>query len=108
MLDEHDTREIRCPRLGHEVTFRYCRTQEEDTLCPRILDCWWETFDVHAFLENNLPPEQFRLQQKILEHHPPPKVASLVELIDRAKEARRAKEGKEARQAKQPRKGPAS
>ncbi len=97
MLDEHDARKCRCPRLGHEVPFRYCRTQAEDTLCPRILDCWWQTFDVHGFLESALPPEQFQRQQKVLQHHPPPKASSLVDLIDRAKRASEAKDAEETR-----------
>ena len=88
MLEEHDERVRRCPRLGHEVTFRYCRTQEGESICPRILDCWWETFDVRGFLERHLPPEQMR---PLLEGERPPKIASLVELIEQAR--RRAQEG---------------
>jgi len=65
LLDEHDERSRRCPRLGHEVSFHYCRTQEGDKLCPRILDCWWEMFDVRAFLEENLGPDDVqRLEQR--------------------------------------------
>jgi hypothetical protein len=69
--------------LGHEVSFAYCRTQEGDRLCGRILDCWWETFDVCGFLRDNLPAEQFG---KLADPAPrPPKVASLAELIAQAR-----------------------
>ncbi len=41
---------IRCRRLGHEVTFHYCRTQEGATVCPLIRDCWWQRLDIDACL----------------------------------------------------------
>jgi len=45
---------IRCRRLGHEVTFKYCHTQEGASICPSIRNCWWERVDIDAWLENNL------------------------------------------------------
>ena len=30
--------------LGHPVEFSYCRTTGSDSLCRKILDCWWEEF----------------------------------------------------------------
>jgi len=87
--DDHDERTIRCRRLGHAVTFLYCRTQEGRSLCPRILDCWWEVFDVRAFLEDNLPPEEF---QKLTAPPPASKVASLLDLIEQAESRKRTAE----------------
>ena len=70
--------------LGHEVPFHYCRTQEGSRLCSRILDCWWQTFDVCGFLQANLPAEEFG---KLVSAPPrPPKVSSLAELIAQARE----------------------
>lgn len=81
-LTEHDGRTIRCRRLGHMVAFRYCRTQEGRTVCPLILDCWWQLFDVRAFLEAHLPGgEMARLERPT----PRPKVVSLVQMIERAR-----------------------
>lgn len=59
MLSDHDERRLRCRRLGQEVTFRYCRTQEGATVCRSILDCWWEVFGVEAFLARQLPETEF-------------------------------------------------
>jgi len=81
-LSDNDGRVLRCRRLGHSVTFHYCRTQEADSLCPRILDCWWEVFDVHAFLEENLPAERLRA---LAEHAPRPKVLSILEIVERVR-----------------------
>ena len=44
----------RCPRLGGPVTFRYCLTGESSGPCFKVIDCWWETFDVVRFLQDHL------------------------------------------------------
>jgi hypothetical protein len=55
----HD-RERRCPRLGGSVKFGYCLDSGNDTLpCFKICDCWWEYFDVVAFLKNRLSDHDF-------------------------------------------------
>ena len=81
METEHDERRLRCRRLGHEVTFRYCRTQEGGSVCPLILDCWWEVFDVAGFLREHLEPEEF---EKLARRGFRPKVTSLLDLIQQA------------------------
>jgi hypothetical protein len=69
--------------LGHEVPFTYCRKQEGNRLCGRILDCWWQTFDVCSFLKDNLPEEEF---ETLAQPAPrPPKLASLADLIAQAR-----------------------
>jgi len=83
-LDEHDERSTRCRRLGHAVTFRYCRLQEGSTVCHRILDCWWEVFDVRGFLEEHLSSDEMA---RLLQPEAKPKVLSLIELIEQAKKA---------------------
>lgn len=78
---DHLTR--RCPRLGGMVDFGYCRTLGEDSLpCFKVLDCWWETFDVVAFFRKNLSETDF---QKIADARPKPKVASILEIIEEAR-----------------------
>ena len=85
MQNTEDHRLRRCPRLGHEVSFHYCRTQESSTCCPRLQDCWWEIFDVRAFLKEYLPAEELTsLQDKPA---PKEKVLSLLELIEQAKQS---------------------
>jgi len=50
--------------------------------CFKILDCWWEHFDVVQYLKDHLPEDQF---SRLMEARPKPKVASLVELIEQAR-----------------------
>ena len=80
-----DRLERRCPRLGGPVNFGYCRLQMADgQACPKILDCWWERFDVTALMRQALSEEAF--QRLAAPGRPPDKVASLVELIRQAQE----------------------
>jgi hypothetical protein len=77
--------ERRCPRLGGDVSFAYCRTcEEEQNPCFKVIDCWWERFDVVAHMQACLSPEAFAV---LATRRPPPsKVASLVDLIRQARE----------------------
>ena len=73
----------RGPRLGNPVPFHYCQIcGDEKQPCFKILDCWWEHFDVVRFLKDKLPEEQFN---RLMEARPKPKIASLVELIEQAR-----------------------
>jgi hypothetical protein len=72
--------------LGGAVPFSYCRFAEADRLpCFKIVDCWWETFDVVRYLKDHLAEDDFR---RLMHARPRPKIASLVELADRARERR--------------------
>lgn len=82
-MEENDDMQRRCPRLGGPVSFQYCRTCETDSKpCFKVMDCWWETFDIAAFVEANYPEEVCR---KLAQTRPNPKVNQLLELIEAAK-----------------------
>jgi hypothetical protein len=83
MDTSRDDLEIRCPRLGGPVSFRYCRTNGEEALpCWKIFDCWWEHFDVAGFLKKNMPEDDFI---RLVNAGPKPKVKSLIEIIEQAR-----------------------
>jgi len=52
-------KEAYCGRLGHFVPFQYCMHPAQDDPCFKILDCWWQTFEVVSFLRKNLSEEMF-------------------------------------------------
>lgn len=80
---QKDNLEIRCPRLGSIIPFRYCLISGPDSLpCFKILDCWWEIFDVDAYLKENLPAETYN---SLVTKPPKPKVATIVEIAEQAK-----------------------
>ena len=73
----------RCPRLGGPVGFSYCMRCELDQPCGKVFDCWWETFDIVQYLKDHLSEDQFN---RVMNARPKPKIASLVEIIEQAKE----------------------
>jgi len=73
----------RCPRLGNPVPFEYCEAGDDNQHpCFKILDCWWEYFDVAHYLKNRMPEDQFK---QLMTAKPKPKVTSLLELIEQAR-----------------------
>jgi len=87
MLTEHDQDVLpRCRRLGQEVAFGYCRQETRGKPCRLILDCWWERFDVRAFLQAHLSPEFMAEVERAGATAPPPKVLSLLDLVQQAKD----------------------
>jgi hypothetical protein len=87
MLNEHDQNFTpRCRRLGHEVTFGYCRQETGGKPCRLILDCWWEQFDVRSFLQAHLPEADMAQVELASASPPPSKMLSLVEMIEQAKD----------------------
>ncbi len=79
-IDEQDARIRRCPMLGHELQFSYCREPGgQETPCRKIFDCWFDRFDITAFMQANYPPETIAE----IRRPKPPKMASLLEIIQR-------------------------
>lgn len=68
--------------LGHEITFAYCRTPGSDIPCRKIFDCWWETFDITAFIKKYYDKETLQM----LTAPPQPKTSSLLDLIEQARQ----------------------
>lgn len=87
MLNEHDQDFLpRCRRLGHEVTFGYCRREAGGKPCRLVLDCWWEQFDVRSFLQAHLTEEDMAQVERAAASPPPSKMLSLIEMIQQAKD----------------------
>ena len=80
---------IRCPRLGHQITFSYCRSENAGLPCFKTLDCWFEHFLVEEYLRKNLKPEEW---EEIFNRQPKTKMVSLVELIEKAKKVKKENE----------------
>jgi hypothetical protein len=70
----------RCPMLGHDVPFSYCREPAQEIPCRKIYDCWWEQFDIKSFIAAHYSDEV----QKAIVQPPKPKMLSLLEIIEQA------------------------
>jgi hypothetical protein len=73
---------MRCPRLGHEITFSYCLRESGALPCSRIISCWSPMFDVENFLHKNMTTQEWESFNKA---QPKDKLTSLVEIIEAAK-----------------------
>ncbi len=80
--DHVDEYSIRCPRLGHAITFAYCRRENNGIPCFKTLDCWFQYFPVEDYLREKLTPEEW---EKAFKRKGATKVQSLLELIEEAK-----------------------
>ncbi len=74
--------QIRCPRLGHHVSFSYCRRENGGLPCFKALDCWFEQFPVEKYLREELSSEEWK---RVFENPSKPKMTSLLDLIEQAK-----------------------
>ena len=79
----HDHLEIRCPKLGGQVTFAYCRREAGTIPCQRAAICWQCRFPVGAFLKSILEEGEW---ERWSAQEPKEKVVTLLELIEAAKQ----------------------
>jgi hypothetical protein len=77
---------IRCPRLGHQICFSFCRSENRGLPCSRALDCWFEHFPVEEHLRGELRPEEW---QQVFGGFAKPKLVSLVEMIREAQQVKK-------------------
>ena len=77
-----------CPKLGHPIVFSYCMRARmnaagENRPCNKILDCWWETFDIQRFLQENTSAEVY---DELIRQEPQGRGAGLFDAIQQALE----------------------
>ena len=85
IIPPEDDYMTRCPRLGHQINFSYCRSENSGMSCFKILDCWYGHFPVEEYLRDELNSEEWC---KTFETPAKPKVQSLMEIIEQAKKNR--------------------
>jgi len=84
MIEQHDEKTIRCPRVGGDVNFRFCRFENNMLPCRWIPGCWQTYMDINTFLQDHYSKEE--LNQIFVP--PKPKIESLVNLIEKAKKVK--------------------
>ncbi|MGD0915123.1 MAG: hypothetical protein ABSB22_01585 [Thermodesulfobacteriota bacterium] len=85
MIEAHDALIIRCPQLGGEVPFHYCRTVNEDLPCRRILVCWEFRVEISKFLSEHYSFEQI---ERALAPPTKTRIETILELIEKAKKTK--------------------
>jgi hypothetical protein len=81
LIGKHDDKPIRCPRIGGEVNFKFCRLENNRLPCRWIVRCWQNRVDTGAFLGRHYSEDE--LSQIFAQ--PRPKMETIVELIEKAK-----------------------
>jgi hypothetical protein len=81
-MNAYDHLEIRCPRLGHELNFSYCRREAGDLPCHRTIQCWQAFFPVEAYLRENMSAAE---EERFFRQIPGNKMTTLIDLIEQAK-----------------------
>jgi hypothetical protein len=87
VIEEHDDKWLRCPRVGGEVNFKFCRSENNMLPCRWIVGCWQARIDINTFLKDHYSKEE--LAQVFTP--PKPKIESLMGLVDKAKKAKSSK-----------------
>ncbi|MEJ2306603.1 MAG: hypothetical protein P8Y30_03495 [candidate division WOR-3 bacterium] len=80
-MDRYDKERIYCRKLGHWITFEYCRQENNSLPCHKIMDCWFEKLPIEEFLKENYTDEDISYIFKPSKQ----KITSLIELIEQAK-----------------------
>jgi len=70
---------LRCPRLGGEITFRYCRREQGDLPCRMILRCWEGLIPVEGHLREFLTAEEWK---RCFNTSPKDKMTTILEIAD--------------------------
>ncbi|NWF93674.1 MAG: hypothetical protein HXY46_12200 [Syntrophaceae bacterium] len=85
MIEEHDALTIRCPQLGGEVPFRYCRTVNEGLPCRQVIICWEFRFAIRAFLNEHYSVDQI---ERALASPAKTRIQTIVELVEKARKSK--------------------
>lgn len=73
---------LRCPKLGSEVTFGYCRAVRDGLPCERALGCFEGLLPVEPYFRRVLRDETF---DRCFEAPPPDRYGALLETVEQAK-----------------------
>ncbi len=82
MIEEYDKLTIRCPQLGGEVPFHYCRTVNEGLPCRRIIVCWEFRLEIGKFLGENYSLDEL---QRALASPTKTRIETIIDLVEKAK-----------------------
>lgn len=78
----YDRLEIRCPKLGGQVTFGYCRREGGRLPCQRALVCWHCFLPVEATLRAQMTEDDWH---RCFMTSAKPRIDALLECIEAAK-----------------------
>ena len=84
MIDQYDEKTIRCPRVGGDVNFRFCRSENNMLPCRWMVGCWRMQVDIETFMVDHYSREDLDR----ISTPPKPKIESLLNLVEKAKKVK--------------------
>ena len=88
----YDSEEIRCRKLGHNLTFKYCRKESVDEPCGSIIDCWFSRTKILEYLNNQYGTE---FLHEFINRKKNDRMSSILEILDRDNGEDKNQAGKE-------------
>jgi hypothetical protein len=85
-MSDFDKLMIRCPRLGGEVTFAYCRQEQGALPCGRTLICWQARFPVDEYLRGIMSADDW---DHCFTRPPKDKLSQILEIAEEAKKRKK-------------------
>ena len=76
-MNQYDDKETYCRKLGHDVSFSYCRACSTGLPCRKVLDCWYAAFAVGDYLKSHYTPAELA---RVFEPQKP-KVAQILDIV---------------------------
>ncbi len=78
-IEQYDDRQIRCPKMGDFVPFKYCRSCGKP-FCRLIVSCWAVKLDIGTFLAENYDAPTI---QESLQRPASGRVGTILDLTDK-------------------------
>ena len=78
----YDSEDIRCRKLGHNLTFKYCRKESVDEPCAKIIDCWFSRIEILEYLNNQFGT---KFLHEFINRKKKDKMSSILEILNRKK-----------------------
>ena len=88
MIETYDKQHGYCPKLGHHLNFKYCRSEKGAEPCAKIYDCWFEKFDINTYMKQHFEEIDHSRETSTV----PNKMLTLLELIQKAQTRQQEKE----------------
>lgn len=79
---KYDTLIKRCPSLGGEVPFLYCRQLNVGGPCHRLISCWSERFDIYGYIKEIYTKEEI---EKYFMHSGQGRLNNILKELERIK-----------------------
>jgi len=81
-VNQFDEYEIYCRKLGHHLSFEYCRKENTSLPCAAIARCWSERLPIENYLQKHFNNEDIAY----LSEEKQPKTVSIWQIMNSIKE----------------------